>query len=222
MLNREHGSLNTAAQVQLAENALDMNLDRRFGQIQGTGDFLIGNTLRKPGERLALTRRQRVDVRHRGGGARVVAADLHHELRSHFRRQDGVAFNRVTDTGKEEVRVDLLQQIAAGTEAHAFDEVIAVFAHRQHQNRHMGLGFQDLSEGLVTVHHRHIQVKQHHIRLKLLGELDTVKAVIGFANDLEVGLTLQKRLQTAAEKRVVIDKKDSDFLAAVFRFRRIC
>ena len=86
----------------------------------------------------------------------------------------------------------------------------------------MGLGFQDLSEGLVTVHHRHIQVKQHHIRLKLLGELDTVKAVIGFANDLEVGLTLQKRLQTAAEKRVVIDKKDSDFLAAVFRFRRIC
>ena len=55
MLNREHGSLNTAAQVQLAENALDMNLDRRFGQIQGTGDFLIGNTLRKPGERLALT-----------------------------------------------------------------------------------------------------------------------------------------------------------------------
>ncbi len=46
--------------------------------------------------------------------------------------------------------------------------------------------------------------------------------LLRFANDLEVGLTLQKRLQTAAEKRVVIDKKDSDFLAAVFRFRRIC
>ena len=129
----------------------------------------------------------------------MVAADLHHELGSHFGRKDGVAFNRVTDSGKEEVRVNLLQQIAAGTEAHAFDEVVTVFAHRQHQNRHMGLGFQDLREGFVAIHHRHIQVKQHHVRLELLGELDAVKTVIGFAHDLEVGLTLQERLQAAAE-----------------------
>ena len=63
----------------------------------------------------------------------------------------------------------------------------------------------------MPVHGGHIKVKQNQVGLNLLHELDALKTIGGFAHDLKVVLTRQKRLQTAAEKRVIVNERNPDF-----------
>ena len=70
--------------------------------------------------------------------------------------------------------------------------------------------FTNLLERFASVHARHIHVKQHHIGLNLLNELDAFKSVARFADDLKVGLTLQERLYAASEKRVIVNEQNSN------------
>ena len=72
------------------------------------------------------------------------------------------------NTLQQEVGIDLLKQIADCAETHALGQIVAVFAHREHQHLHRRIGFKNLCERLIAAHRGHIQIKQNNVGLNLL------------------------------------------------------
>ena len=66
---------------------------------------------------------------------------------------------------------------------------------------------------------RHPDVHQHDVRRGLDGLLDRLGAVLGLADDLDVGLLLEHHLQAAAEQRVVVDHQHPDRVTGARRQR---
>ena len=77
---------------------------------------------------------------------------------------------------------------------------------RQHRHPRRGRDCADSLDRFETVHHRHRDVDDHQIGLKLVDELDCLEPVTGLPDDLEVGLERQQRVhQLAHAGRVVGD-----------------
>ena len=70
--------------------------------------------------------------------------------------------------------------------------------------------FTNLLERLTAIHAWHIQIEKHDICLNLLDEFHALQAIAGFADNLKIRLTLQKCLNPAAEKRVVVNQQNTN------------
>ena len=66
--------------------------------------------------------------------------------------------------------------------------------------------FTNLLERLTAIHAWHIQIEKHDICLKF----HALQAIAGFADNLKIRLTLQKCLNPAAEKRVVVNQQNTN------------
>ena len=66
--------------------------------------------------------------------------------------------------------MDVFQQIAARAQTHTFGQIIAVLGNRQHQHRLLGVHAHDLRQCFAAIHHRHVQIQQHHVRAGLLNQ----------------------------------------------------
>ena len=85
--------------------------------------------------------------------------------------------------------MDVFQQIAARAQAHTFGQIVAVLGNRQHQHRLLRMHAHDLRQGFAAVHHRHIQIQQHHVRSSLLNQFQAAQAVRRFAHHLAIRLS---------------------------------
>lgn len=66
-----------------------------------------------------------------------------------------------------------------------------------------------LIQRLQTVHARHIEVQQDQVRIQRLGQLNTLRAIAGLANHLDVRRHADQLFHAGAQHRMVVNEKDS-------------
>ena len=85
-----------------------------------------------------------------------------------------------------------LEHISGGAGLEGFEQELLAVVHRQHQNAQLGLAFVQLGGGLDPGHARHPDVQNHEVDVFRQGLFDRLVAVLGFGDDLEVGLGVEQ------------------------------
>ena len=202
MMDSINGGLNPAAEVEFAEQVLNVNFNGGFGKVEMACNDFIAVSCGKITQDFHLSGGKGgkcLSSLCRLGGNQ--AAD---EFGSHLGREYIIAVGSFAYAFKQEIGVDIFQQIAAGTDTHAFGKVVAVFGNGQHDDCLLRIDADDLGECLASVHTGHIKVKQDDIGLKLADHFNAGKSVGSFADDLKIMLAQQKCLDAAAEKGMVV------------------
>ena len=79
---------------------------------------------------------------------------------------------------------------------------------------------EDAPSCLESVHYRHADVHQDHVRAELAGEADSLGAVGGLADDREVGLRGEQGAEAFAHHRLVVSDQAGDRVRHVRRHLR--
>jgi hypothetical protein len=104
----------------------------------------------------------------------------------------------------EEIGGGLLQHHAARAETHGADNVAIVFRRGQNDDargQRIEIDFLENGQAILI---RHAQVEEENVRLELGEELDALRAVLGFPDDSDIFVGVEKLPQAIAEDRVVI------------------
>src|SRR5581483_1058482 len=80
--------------------------------------------------------------------------------------------------------------------------------HRQHEHTRRQALLRDLLRGVKPAHHWHGEVHDDHVRPQPLGNLDSLAAVGGLADDLHIWLVVEQGSQTRPQNGVVVHEDD--------------
>jgi len=128
-----------------------------------------------------------------------------------LRGQQGVAGHDGAHAFDELVGRSAFEQKAAGAGTDRLIDVLVEVEGRedQHLGRRVGAGEQ-APGGFQAVQNRHADVHQDEVGRKLSYLGERVAAVVGLADDVEVGLGLEDHPQPAADQCFVVDDQDAD------------
>ena len=70
-----------------------------------------------------------------------------------------------------------------------------------------GVAFAQAPHDLDTLHDRHPQIQQRHVRAMALERLDGLDAVAGFGDDVQVGFLVDDVGHAGSEQGVIIDQE---------------
>ena len=83
------------------------------------------------------------------------------------------------------------------------------FVKRKQDDFHFGMLFSNNAGGFQTIHARHGHIHQNNFRTELIGKLDRVAAIAGFAAHFPFRKRLQDRFDAPPDEGMVIDNQDS-------------
>ena len=89
------------------------------------------------------------------------------------------------------------------------DVLIAVIR-REHDDARLRKLGENRGGGVESVHHRHHEIHQYHIRARLAITLDRFFPIRCFGDDTHPGLSAQYRGEPCSNQRVVVDTQDGD------------
>ena len=167
--------MDAAGEFEFAQDVLHVNFDGGLGQIEAAGDDFVAVAGGEVAEHFEFAGGEFVEAVffYRLGG---FDQRLHH-VGHHFGGEDVVAFGGVADGFGEEVGVDVFEQEAVRSEAHAFEQVVAVFGYGEHDDALLWAHAEDLGEGFAAVHDGHVEVEQDDVGVGLAHGFDAGEAV---------------------------------------------
>ena len=140
LLNGVLNQLRFVVNVELAHQVELVRFNGLHTQIEIAGDFFHRVAFGEHLQHFALARGERRKTRHTVGGLDA-GAEIVDELRQHSRAQIAATAADVADCGDQLLRGAVLQNVAAGADFHAFDEIILVVVHGEKQNSWFRGGF---------------------------------------------------------------------------------
>jgi hypothetical protein len=102
-----------------------------------------------------------------------------------------------------------LQNIAARARSQELAQIAADLVKRQRNDPRLGRIAPDQAGSVGAPHPRHGQVHHDHVGRELDCSMPGRFAVRCFTNDLQIGLSIEQRLETLAHNRVVVGQQDS-------------
>ena len=106
--------------------------------------------------------------------------------------------------------IGLFDEVTRGTEGHGLLDVNRVSVRGKHQHLGVDGGLHDLPRGFHAIDLRHGDVHDDHIRTELASQRHSLTTVLGFSNDMEIGLCEQQVAQYFADDAVVFCQEDGD------------
>ena len=204
VVNGVQGQFEAVGDAELVENVVQMIFYGLLGDEKLFADFLVAETLRDElnnfffavaEQRLFAARTGFAGFRkrlHDFGGHAVVVPDF--------------AGVHAMNTFHQEIGGRLLQHHTARTETHGANHVTIVFRGGQNDNARGQRIKVDFFEDGEAVFIGHAQIKQKDIGLELGEQLDTLRAVLRFADDSNVLVGIEKFPKAIAKDRVVVSQ----------------
>src|SRR5213593_27011 len=109
-----------------------------------------------------------------------------------------------TDRLDQLLRLDVLQQIASGARPYGREHLLVVDEARQHDHLRRGAERADLADGLNAIEAWHYDVDEHDVWLQLTHPLDSLDAIHGLADDVDVRLGTEESLEPLPHDRMVV------------------
>ena len=147
------------------------------------------------------------------------AVELRHHMRGHGRVQVGLASGHGADGLHQLVCGGVFQQIAAGARTQRLKHILLLVKDGQHQHPHVRVLGTDAPRGLHSVHHRHPQVHQHHMRLVFRGQPQRLLPVCRLRHHLHPAVQAKQLEHGLTKGGLVVHEKNFD--ACGHRFMRI-
>ena len=116
----------------------------------------------------------------------------------------------LADGGGEDFGVGLFQEIAGSSDGFGMLDVGILGVGRKNEDFGVGRVLEDLSGGFQAVDQGHGNVHDHNIRTIFAGEGDGLATVLGFADDLDIGLGFQENFEAFPDVGMIFGKEDSD------------
>ena len=135
--------------------------------------------------------------------------------KSDLRVKDGFAFGDFLDSGDEVEVHGVFKDVAAGTGFKRLADERVFGMHAEHEDRDIGRFCEDAARGFDAVDLGKRTVHDDYVGMELFGELNGFEAVAGFAHDLERRLVFEDPAEAAADKSVVVDEEDCQFIRHV-------
>ena len=188
--------------AELVEDVMQMVLDGLFGDEKFFADFLVAETLRDELNDFLLTVAEQWLFAARAGLAGL--GKRFHDLGGHTVVEPDFAGMHAVNAFHEEISGGLLQDDTARAEAHGANNVAIVFRGGQNDDARGQRIEIDFLENGQAVFIRHAQIEEKNVGLELSEELDALRAVLGFPDDGDVFIGIEKLPQAIAKDRVVI------------------
>ena len=103
-----------------------------------------------------------------------------------------------------------LEQVALRTGAHGADDALVAIKSREHDRPHIRAARAEALQRCYTVHLRHRQVQQHHVRAQFSDKAHHLGASAGFGDDLEVRLSAEHRDEPITHDGMIVGDKDTN------------
>jgi len=202
VVNGVQRQLEAVGDAELVEDVVQMVFDGLFGDEELFADFLVAEALRDELHDFFLAVAEQWLFAARAGLAGL--GKRFHDLGGHAVVEPDFAGMHAVNAFHEQVGGGLLQHYAACAKAHGANNVAIVFRGRQNDDARGQRIEIDFLENGQAVFIRHAQIEEKNIGLKLGEELDALRAVLGFPDDGDVFVGIEKLPQAIAKDRVVI------------------
>ena len=127
------------------------------------------------------------------------------------RRDQGVAMRRGPDAEQELFRTRVLQQETSGTGAQRVENVLTDVEGSEHHHPGRVRAERDDPPGrLEAIHPGHPDIHEYDVRARPGHLANRRDPVLGLADHLKVGLSLDEHADTGAHQRLVIGDQDPD------------
>src|SRR6266849_5986435 len=188
--------------AEFVEDIVQVVLNGLFGDEKFFADFLVAEAL---GDELndfffAVAEQRLFAARTGFAGLR----ERFHHFGGHAIVEPDFAGVHAMNAFHQEIGGGLLQDHAARAEAHGANNVAVVFGGGQNDDaggQRIEIDFLEDGEAVFV---RHAQVEEKNIGLELGEELDALRAVLGFADDDDIFVGIEKLPEAIAKDRVVV------------------
>jgi len=202
VMNGVKGEFEAVGDAELVENIVEMIFDGLFGDEQLFADFLVAETLRDELNDFffAVTEQRLFAAR---AGFAGFGKGLHH-FRGHAVVEPDFSGVHAMNALDQKIGGGLFQHHATSTKPHGANDVAIVFGSGQHNDtrrQRIEIYFFEDGEAIFV---RHAEIEQQNIWLELREELDALGAVLRFANDGDLFVSIEEFAKTFAENRVVV------------------
>ena len=170
---------------------------------------------------LACDRFVRLAVGHQAKRGHLSRRELHArhafgQLRRRRRRQIRLAGEHVVDAVDQVVGGDVLQDVRLRAGLQRARDVVVGIVGGEHDDARVRIALADLPHGFDAFHHGHAQVEQRDVRPMPLERLHGLASVLGFGDDVQIGLEVDDVGDAGSEQPVIVCHEDRRF-----RHRRI-
>src|SRR5581483_8021152 len=204
--DRVAGQLDAVAHPELVEDVLPVPLDRLHADHELLRDLLRRVGLRDQLQHLELARREHVEPLTFGSPA---VDEVLHERRDGGRVEERLPAHRLPD-GLDDVLVGVrLEDVAGRAGPERLEQELLAVVHREHQQLELRLALAQLLGRLDAGRLRHRDVEDRDVDVLAHRLLHRLGAVLGFGDDLEVGLRVEHAPQARADDRVVVGDEDA-------------
>lgn len=199
------GGLRPVAGSELANDALDMDLDGAGRDLQGPADLLVRQAFGDLRQHLALAHRQRlqgaaVGLRLGGGAPQQPCNE--------WPIEKGIALKDAPDRAQNIVAAGILQQIAGGAGIDRRFQIIEAVMHGDDHDACARRHAPDLPRSSEAVHARHANVKQSQIRLVGRTGLHRFHTVAHIKGDMEIVLAADHGDETGAGNVMIVGNEN--------------
>ena len=202
MVNGVQRQFEAVGDAELVEDVMQMVFDGLFGDEELFADFLVAEALRDELHDFFLAVAEQWLFAARAGLAGL--GKRFHDLGGHAVVEPDFAGMHAVNAFHEQVGGGLLQHYAACAEAHGANDVAIVFRGGQNDDARGQRIEIDFLENGQAVFIRHAEIEEKNVGLELSEELDALRAVLGFPDDGDVFVGIEKLPQAIAKDRVVI------------------
>lgn len=202
MVDRVEGQFEAVGDAKLIEDVMKMILDGLLGDEKFFADFFVAETLSdKLNDFLFAVAEQRLFAARAGLGR---FGKCFHDFGGHAVIEPDFPGVHAVNALDEKIGGGLLQDYAAGTEAHGADNVAIIFSGGENDDaRGQRIEIDFLEDG-EAVFVGHAQIKQENIGLQFGQELDALRAILSFADDGDFFVGIKQFAKAIAKDRVVI------------------
>jgi len=133
-----------------------------------------------------------------------------HEAAGSFGAELDLALGGCPDGIAEGVGFGVLEEVADGTGADGADDGGVFEDGGEGDDLGLGALTADVADSGDPIHHRHQQVHEDDIRFEVMGEFEGFGAILGFADNIEVGVIEEEHLESLADDGMVVGDHDPD------------
>ena len=202
MVNGVQRQFEAVGDAELVEDIMQMVFDGLFGDEELFADFLVAEALRDELHDFFLAVAKQWLFAARAGLAGL--GKRFHDLGGHAVVEPDFAGMHAVNAFHEQVGGGLLQDDTARAKTHGANNIAIVFRGGQNDDARGQRIEIDFLENGQAVFIRHAEIEEKNVGLELSEELDALRAVLGFPDDGDVFVGIEKLPQAIAKDRVVI------------------
>jgi len=210
MVDGVEGEFEAVGNAELVEDVVEMVFDGLFGDEKLFANFFVAETL---GDQLddflfAVAEKRLFAARTSVGRFR----ESLHDFGGHAIVEPDFACMDAMNAFDEKIGGGLLQDDAAGAEAHGADDVAVIFSGSKDDDARGKLIEVDFLKDSETVFIRHAKIEEKNFRFELGEKLDALGAVLSFTDDSDILVAVEELAEAVAKDGVVVGHEDTDLL----------